>query len=160
MVPSHGRSRQGPAHAHAAPPDRDLAAAAALHAAAVRLLRLVRAGDDAGGLTAPRASALSVLVFGGPLTLGALARAEQVRPPTITRLVQGMERDGLVRLVDDPADARIRRVAATAKGRRLLLEARDRRVGRLAELLGALPSSRRRVVERATAVLVEMTSRD
>ena len=137
---------------------RDLDAAAALHSAAVRLLRLVRAGDDAGGLTAPRASALSVLVFGGPLTLGALARSEQVRPPTITRLVQGMVRDRLVRLADDPADARITRVEATAKGRRLLLEARDRRVGRLAELLARLPSSQRRLVERATPVLVGLVT--
>ena len=133
-----------------------LAEAAALHSVAVRLLRLVRAEDDAGGLSGPRASALSVLVFGGPQTLGALARAEQVRPPTITRLVQGMASDGLVRLKDDPADARIRRVEATAKSRRLLLEARDRRVGRLADLLETLPPSARRTVGRATTVLSEL----
>ncbi len=137
---------------------RDLEAAAALHSAAVRLLRPVRAEDDADGLAAPRASAPSVLVSGGPMTLGALARAEQVRPPTITRLVQGMVRDRLVRLADDPADARITRVEATAKGRRLLLEARDRRVGRLAELLARLPSSQRRLVGRATPVLAGLVT--
>jgi DNA-binding MarR family transcriptional regulator len=136
-----------------------VADAAALHSAAVRLLRLVRAHDDAGGLTAPRASALSVLVFGGPMTLGALARAEQVRPPTITRLVQGMTRDGLVRLSDDGTDARVRRIAATTKGRRLLLQARDRRVGRLAALLAALPAAERRLVVRATGVLAGLVAR-
>lgn len=131
-------------------------AAAALHAAAVRLLRRVRAGDDAGGLTGPRASALSVLVFGGPLTLGALADAEQVRPPTVTKLVAGMLRDRLVRLRADPADGRIKRVEATARGRRLLLEARDRRVERLAAALEALPTAQRRLVERATGVLARL----
>lgn len=149
---AHRTARQAP------PAEADLAAATALHSAAVRLLRLVRAGDDAGGLTAPRASALSVLVFGGPLTLGALARVEQVQPPTITRLVQGMRRDGLVRLRPDPSDARVRRIEATAKGRRLLLDARDRRVGRLAELLAALPGPQRRLLERATGVLRDLAT--
>jgi DNA-binding MarR family transcriptional regulator len=135
-------------------------AAAALHSAAVRLIRRVRTGDSAGGLTPPRASALSVLVFGGPLTLGELARAEQVKPPTITRLVAGMQRDGLVRLRSDSADARVKRVEATARGRRLMLEARDRRVERLAAALEALPASRRELVVRATDVLAALARGD
>ena len=83
-----------------------------LHSAAIRLLRRLRREDEAMGLTAARASALSVLVFGGrPITLGALAQAEQVSAPTITRLIVGMERDGLVRREADAA-RRPRRLAA------------------------------------------------
>ncbi len=59
-----------------------------LHGAAIHLLRRLRTEDVAAGLTAPRLSALSVLVFGGPRSIGELAAAEQVRPPTISRLVQ------------------------------------------------------------------------
>lgn len=143
----------------ATPSARQASAAAALHTAAVRLLRLVRAADTAGGLTPPQASALSVLVFGGAMTLGELARAEQVKPPTITRLVREMRRDGLVRLRDDASDGRVKRVEATARGRRLMLEARDRRVAHLAELLASLPSSQRVLLERATAVLSRLVAR-
>ena len=83
-----------------------------LHSAAIHLLRRLRREDEAMGLTAARASALSVLVFGGrPVTLGALAQAEQVSAPTITRLIVGMERDGLVRREPDAA-RRPRRLAA------------------------------------------------
>ena len=67
-----------------------------LHSAAIHLLRRLRSEDAASGLTAPRLSALSVLVFGGPRSIGDLAAAEQVRPPTISRLVRELERDGLV----------------------------------------------------------------
>src|SRR5919199_1393233 len=75
-----------------------------LHSAAVHLLRLLRREDARSGLSAPRLSALSVLVFGGARTLGELAAAEQVRPPTMTRLVRALEAAGLVTREGDPAD--------------------------------------------------------
>src|SRR5205085_4766945 len=91
-----------------------------LHSAAIHLLRRLRREDDASGLPAPQLSALSVIVFGGPITLGALAAAEQVRPPTITRVVATLEESGLVVRETDDADRRVARVKATAKGTRLL----------------------------------------
>src|SRR5262252_2546168 len=92
-----------------------------LHSAAIKLLRRLRREDEAMGLTAARASALSVLVFGGrPITLGALAQAEQVSAPTVTRLIIGMERDGLVRREPDAADGRVVWLHATPKGTKLL----------------------------------------
>jgi len=127
-----------------------------LHSAAIRLLRRLRTEDDATGLSAPRASALSVLVFGGPMTLGALARAEQVRPPTITRMIREMERDGLVRVTVDRADRRIKRVGPTARGKRRLVAARARRVERLARALGALPAAERSLLASASASLLEL----
>lgn len=141
------------------PAPADLELADRVHGAAIRLLRALRTSDDADGLTAPRASALSVLVFGGPLTLGALAAAEQVRPPTMTRLVQEMVRDGLVRVKGDPADGRIKQAEATAKGRKLLLEGRDRRVRRLAQLLASSSAVERRTLDAAARLIRELAPR-
>jgi DNA-binding MarR family transcriptional regulator len=100
----------------------------------------LRKEDDASGLSAPRLSALSVVVFGGPLTLGQLAGAEQVKPPTMTRIVTGLEKDGLVRRMGDPRDKRLTKIHATPKGQKVLAAGRARRVELLAsavERLGA-----------------------
>src|SRR5262245_8523732 len=109
-----------------------------LHSAAIHLLRRLRLEDPASGLSGPRLSALSVVVFGGPIGMTALAAAEQVKGPTITRLVDGLLRDGLVERVRGAEDRRTWQVRATARGRRLLSEGRSRRVERLARSLGEL----------------------
>lgn len=113
--------------------ERDaLALADQLHSAAIHLLRHLRKEDDASGLSAPRLSALSVVVFGGPITLGQLARAEQVKPPTMTRIVTGLEKDGLVRRKGDKRDRRLTKIYATPKGEKVLVAGRARRVELLA----------------------------
>jgi DNA-binding MarR family transcriptional regulator len=125
-----------------------------LHSAAIRLIRRLRREDEAMGLSPARASALSVLVFGGrPLTLGALAKAEQVSAPTVTRLIVGMERDGLVRREADPKDGRVVWLHATAKGARLLHAGRRRRVAALEGVLAPLPAGERETLAAATAIL-------
>ena len=124
-----------------------------LHSAAIHLLRRLRREDDAAGLPAPQLSALSVIVFGGPVTLGALAAAEQVRPPTITRLVAALEADGLVERETDEADRRVVRVKATARGTKLLQEGRRRRVAALATSLAALSAADRAKLGAALPVL-------
>ena len=106
-----------------------------LHSAAIHLLRRVRVEDEASGLSPARLSALSVVIFAGPLTLGELAAAEGVRSPTMSGIVSGLERDGLVRRSPDPSDARAVRVQTTAKGTRLMRRARQRRLDALARLL-------------------------
>src|SRR5918999_325999 len=107
----------------------DTAAALAdrLHSAAIHLLRRLRRVDATTGLSGPRLSALSVVVFGGPLTLGELAAAEQVKPPTMTRLVRALEARGLVSRETDEHDGRVVRLRATAKGRSLMAQGRARR---------------------------------
>jgi len=128
--------------------------AARLHAAALHLLRRLAQEDRALGISAPRLSALSVLVFGGPRTIGSLAAAEGVTPPTMTRLVAGMADAGLVERLADESDRRVVRVAATATGRQLLLAGRDRRVAALAAMIApASPKERRRMA--ATAEVIE-----
>src|ERR1700716_1556571 len=107
-----------------------------LHSAAIHLLRYARKQDVLSHEGPARLSALSVLVFGGPMTLGQLATAEQVKPPTMSRTVAGLKRSGLARIAEDPRDARRIRVSVTAKGDRMLQEARQRRIRLLAEVLG------------------------
>jgi DNA-binding MarR family transcriptional regulator len=109
-----------------------------LHSAAIHLLRRLRVEDEALGISAPRLSVLSVLVFAGPKRIGELARIEQVEPPTMTRLVDGLVRDGLAVRDADPDDARAVRVRATATGARTLRRGRARRVETLSESLAAL----------------------
>jgi DNA-binding MarR family transcriptional regulator len=124
-----------------------------LHSAAIHLLRRLRRDDDASGLPAPQLSALSVIVFAGPIPLGALAQAEQVRPPTITKLVAALEADGLVERETDPDDRRVVRVRATPRGTRLLNEGRRRRVASLAASLAELSAADRRTLARALPIL-------
>jgi DNA-binding MarR family transcriptional regulator len=102
------------------------------------LLRQLRKEDDASGLSAPRLSALSVVVFGGPLSLGDLARAEQVRPPTMTRIVTGLEKDGLVTRAGDLRDRRLTLISATARGQKILAAGRARRVEKLSAAVARL----------------------
>jgi len=126
-----------------------------LHSAAIHLLRRVRKEDDASGLTAPRLSALSVLVFGGPRTLGALAAAEQVRPPTMSVIVADLARAGLVAREPDPRDRRVVRVRATAEGGRLMQEGRRRRTAWLTARLARLPPEDLAALDQAARVLAE-----
>ena len=112
-----------------------------LHSAAIHLLRRLRRVDDSTGLTAPKLSALSVIVFGGPITLGDLAKTEQVRPPTMTHLVRDLQCADLVRTRTDSQDRRVTRVEATARGLRVLTTGRSRRVGLLAQWLVRLEKS-------------------
>ncbi|MBV9879189.1 MAG: MarR family transcriptional regulator [Gemmatirosa sp.] len=135
------------------------AVADGVHSAAIHLLRWLRREDERSGLTAPRLSALSVVVFGGPLTIGALAAAEQVRPPTMTRLVAALEADGLVVRETDPDDGRVTRVRATARGRRILTAGRARRVAELARQVDALSDDERETLMRASDLLERLVRR-
>src|SRR5688572_32056686 len=101
-------------------PSRTFQAADRLHSLAIHLLRRLRRVDDATGLTAPKLSALSVVIHAGPLTLGDLASAEQVRPPTMTRIVAELQAAGLITRDLDRTDRRVTRVRATKRGIALL----------------------------------------
>ncbi len=109
-----------------------------LHSAAIRLLRLVRVQDAASGVAPARLSALSVIVFGGPMSLRDLARAEQVRPPTMSRIVDALESQGLARRRANSEDRRAIVIAATRKGTALLRKGRERRVKFLSSYLARL----------------------
>jgi DNA-binding MarR family transcriptional regulator len=138
------------------PDKRAEALADQLHSSAIHLLRQLRKEDDASGLSAPRLSALSVVVFGGPLTLGRLAAAEQVKPPTMTRIVTGLEKDGLVQRIGDPRDRRLTRIQATRKGQKVLAAGRARRVEKLAAAVRQLRGSKLVELKRGVQLLGEV----
>jgi DNA-binding MarR family transcriptional regulator len=142
-TPSPGTGPDAPADRLAEP----------LHRTALHMLRLLRRADDASGVSPARLSALSVLVFGGPTTLGALATAEGVSAPTMSRLVAELERDGYLRRRVDPADARSARLEATAKATRLLHTGRARRLNALAAALETLSASERDAIAGALGPL-------
>lgn len=123
-----------------------------LHSAAIRLLRHVRKEDAASGISGAQLSVLSVLVFAGPQTLGDLARAEQVTPPTMSQLVGALENRALVRR--RARDRRSILVSATPQGRKLLQTGRKRRLKRLAKALTALPPEKLALLREAADLVL------
>ena len=143
--------------AERASPPAPRAVADRLHSAAIHLLRALRREDRALGVGPAKLSALSVLVFGGPRSIGALARAEQVRLPTMSRLVSTLERDGLATRTPDPEDGRASRVHPTARGRSVLRQGRARRVATLSRRLEQLPEADRALLARAADLIEGLT---
>jgi DNA-binding MarR family transcriptional regulator len=131
--------------------------AARLHSGAIRLLRSLRREDDGSGLSAPRLSALSVVVFAGPMSLAGLAAAEQVKPPTMSRIVDALVERGLVTRIAKPGDRRSVEIAATPEGIQLLDAGRERRVRALVARLRALADSERRALARGVEILERVT---
>ena len=124
-----------------------------LHSNAIHLLRRLRAEDSAMGIGPAQASALSVVVFGGPLTLNELAKAEQVRPPTMSRVVEALVKEGLVRRETNRDDRRSVIISPTDKGTRILQEGRNRRERRLIKLLSKLDADEIRCLGKASRIL-------
>jgi DNA-binding MarR family transcriptional regulator len=126
-----------------------------VHSAALRLLRVARTADVGMDLDGPRASALSVVVYGGPLPLTRLAAAEQVSPPAMTKTVAALEAAGLVRRDRGYGDRRVVLVAATDAGRDLLTRGRAARVRLVGELIAGLSDRDRRTLRRAATILLD-----
>jgi DNA-binding MarR family transcriptional regulator len=124
-----------------------------LHSLAIHLLRRIRRGDDAAGLSAPRLSALSVVIYRGPISLTELARAEGVTAPTMTRLVQALVKAGLVEKTVNESDNRVVQLRPTEAGRRTLEMARAERLAAMRELLDRLTPEEALTVERAVGAL-------
>jgi DNA-binding MarR family transcriptional regulator len=124
-----------------------------VHSAALHLMRYVRAQDTALGVPPAQLSALSVIVFGGETSLSDLAKAEQVRPPTMSRIIDALVRDGLVKRKTDKRDRRSIIITATEKGTRIMHEGRGHREKRLLELLQPLHREEIDLLDRASEVL-------
>lgn len=136
-------------------PMRNEQVADMLHGAAIRLLRFMRKEDAASGITGAQLSVLSVLAYGGPQTLGALATAEQVKPPTMSQLVSTLERLELV--TRKPLDRRSAEISLTRKGRQLLEAGRKRRLARLTKALDRLPPEQIDRLGQAAGLIVAIT---
>jgi DNA-binding MarR family transcriptional regulator len=123
------------------------------HHLAIVLLRTLRKVDESNGFSGPRASVLSVLVFRGPQSLGELAAAEGVKPPTMSRLVKAMQAEGLLASEAAEHDQRAVRIAASAKGRRLMLQAREKRLAAIRELLRDASAGEKKALETVVGLL-------
>lgn len=131
-------------------------AAMQLNSGAIHLLRSLAAVDRLAGLTSARLSALSVIVFAGPRSLGALAAAEGVAGPTMTRIVDGLVASGLAERRPDQADGRAVQIAPTAAGEDLMRSAAGRRIAAIATAIEAMPAVDRRRIAAAARLLDEL----
>jgi DNA-binding MarR family transcriptional regulator len=143
---------QSPTQTNLPPAANPTEVADQLHSAAIHLLRRLRVRDRESGVGPAQLSALSVLVFAGPKSLGELAGAEQVRPPTMSRIVASLQRAKLVRR-HATDDGRRVRLEATPKGVSLMWESRQRRVGSLTNVVEALNENEKRQLQDAVALL-------
>jgi DNA-binding MarR family transcriptional regulator len=131
----------------------------ALHSAAIHLLRQLRAEDRSSGIGPAQLSALSVLVFGGSMSLKQLAEIEQVKPPTMVRIVRGLVEQRLATSKVAKDDARKLHISATSRGRTLMRRARSRRVEALARMLGEKSKTDRAEIANAVSILGDLRVR-
>jgi DNA-binding MarR family transcriptional regulator len=127
-----------------------------INSGATRVLRWLNVVDREAGLTRARLSALSVLVFGGPTTLGRLAAMEEVAGPTMTRIVDGLEDLGLAGREPHPDDSRAVLVYATPTGDRLLRKAAARRIATIDAALARLTPEDRAALDAAGPALLRL----
>jgi len=130
-----------------------------LRLAVMRLARRLRQQTE-GEITASQLSALFSVSRLGPLTLGALAAVERVRPPTMTRIVGHLEAAGLLVRRPAPADRRSAEVELSPSGRELLDRSRTRKDAYLAERLATLGPAEVAVLRQAAAVLERLLEAD
>ena len=142
------------------PPDAYVDVANRLNSAAIHLLRRISRDDGADGVTGARLSALSVLVFGGAQSLSQLARREGVAAPTMSRIVDGLVRDGFVERTTIEDDRRQSRIVVTEDGRRMLERGRARRIRNRAAELETLEDDDLRALERGLDLLEALETRD
>jgi DNA-binding MarR family transcriptional regulator len=136
----------------------DLELASALRMAVMRLsrrLRQERAGHD---LSLTQISALAVLARSGPLTPTELAAAERVQPPSMTRVVAGLEERGLVRRTPHPTDRRQVLITVTDAARSVIDEDRRRRTAWLVDHLAALGPDELELLRGAAPVLERLAA--
>ena len=124
-----------------------------LRLAVMRLSRRLRQERADHGLPLGQLAVLATLDRLGPMTPGALAHQEQVRPPTMTKVLAHLADAGYVNRVADPADGRQQLISITDSARRLLREDRRRREEWLASLLVGLDAEQRAALQAALPVL-------
>ena len=126
--------------------------AARLRRAVTRLNRRLRS-SALGGISPAQASMLASIDKRSNPSLGDLAIAEQIQPPSVTRIVQMMTESGLVTCTPDSRDRRCTRVSLTTKGRRELEAIRRRKTEFLERTLQALPAKDQRKAEELVSFL-------
>jgi DNA-binding MarR family transcriptional regulator len=136
---------------------QSLEAADRVHSAAVHLLRGLRIRDRESGIGPAQLSALSVLVFAGSKSLAELAQAEQVKPPTMSRIVAGLVRAKLAHMATNKDDRRAVVISPTSKGIAVMQQARVRRVESLARAVEALPEPEITLLQKAASTMEKLS---
>src|SRR5882762_477604 len=147
---------EGPVPMEPDPPDTssptsDVILGSRLRLIVTRLSRRLRQEDATwgGDLTATRQSALLTVAIHKRITIGELAAAERVQPPSMTRLVGTCEELGWLTRETDAHDRRICWVQITDAGTELLMESRNRREAFFAQLVARLSAEDRAILDRA-----------
>lgn len=146
----------GASQPRAARPPAEANLASQLRLSVARLHRRLRQSADPG-LTISQLSALASIERSGPITLGDLARVEQVQPPTMTALAGKLEAAGLVARSIDATDRRVNRVAVSAQGAHLLARHRKQKNAYLERRLATLSASDRATLARACDIMEQLT---
>jgi DNA-binding MarR family transcriptional regulator len=123
-----------------------------LRLAIMRLARRLRQQAEPD-MTPSMLSAMANIEYRQPVTLGDLAEAERVTPPTMTKIVGRLEEAGLVKRVVDTADRRIQRVSLTRDGVKLIARNRSRKNAYLARKLRKLEPDEVSKLEEAVGVI-------
>jgi DNA-binding MarR family transcriptional regulator len=118
--------------------------------------RRLRDIDARAGLTPARFSALASLRFHGSRNIGDLAADERVRPPSMTRLVRDMERDGLLTRTPDPADGRGVLIELTPRATAVFDTVRAAKIALVSNFLDTLGSPARAAIKTAFAALDDL----
>jgi DNA-binding MarR family transcriptional regulator len=126
-----------------------------LRLAVTRTARRLRQHAD-GGRSPSQLAALSTIERRGPMTLGELASAERVQPPTVTAVLARLEEAGLVVRTTHERDRRVSMVAVTRAGVEFLRESRRAKEAFLARKLAALSDDDRAALARSAVLLEEM----
>jgi len=124
-----------------------------------RVTRRLRQQHPTHDLTLTQISALAIIWREGPITAGDLALREQVRPPSITRVVDGLESAGAVTRKDNPADGRQVLVEITPEGIRRMESYVEAREAWLTQQLVGLSVKDREVLHRAAVILNDLAAR-
>lgn len=135
------------------------ALAGAMRVAVGRLSRRLRQEKADHELSDAQFGVLALLHREGPKTLGELADAERVRPPSMTRTVGCLVDDGLAERLPDPSDGRVTRIRPTAEGTALVLDVRRSRDAWLVARLRELEPAQRRALQEASELLREVADR-
>jgi DNA-binding MarR family transcriptional regulator len=135
------------------------ALAQALRPSVMRLARRLRQmRDESVDLNSNQLSAMAVLLNSGDLLMGELAAAEKMQPPSMTRIVNGLEARGYVARRPHPDDRRQCLVTLSDEGRRILLANRRRRDEWLAVRIAQLAPADRQVLRQAIEILEKVNS--
>ncbi|MGJ0118773.1 MarR family winged helix-turn-helix transcriptional regulator [Williamsia sp. MIQD14] len=126
-----------------------------VYTALARISRTLRHEAGSGSLTLGSTSALWVLVSSPPMRLSELAARERVTAPTMSRIVSGLERDGMVARTADPLDGRASLITATDAAIELITSTTSRRARLMEEALSRLSDDDRAAAERSIALLAE-----